>query len=186
MTDFVLTQSGTFVADHDRCRLSPIPVIDVFFPCRRGSDDRDALLLQFCHNAFQIGAADVRKPEHAAGACPDDFSIVEACRTSQCNASSRAKRFGDTENRSNIARILKAAEDDQQRRAAFKNLFKAVLSGPDGGDHALRMLRVLDRFEDVSRNFMARLSLDTVEVRAHPCEKIDDSYAVAARFFDQD
>ena len=64
----------------------------------------------------------------------------------------------------------KAAENYQQRWAAFEDVFKAIRARPIGGDHALRMFRVLNRFEDVIRNLMLRLGLDGVKVHAHSSE----------------
>src|SRR5437773_9846209 len=102
-THFIVGQSFSFVANQYCGWLSPVPPIDGVDGRWRRSDNVDLRFLQGLNRLLQIDIPDMRHAKHTASACTYGFGIEHTRGFRGSNAPRSAERFGNPENRSNVA-----------------------------------------------------------------------------------
>ena len=123
--------------------------------------------------------------EYAAGAGPHDFVVVETDRTAKRDASSRAKRFADPQNRAGISWILKTAENHHQSRFGVQYIFKSEPRWPHRRNDTLRVFGVLDCFEYLGRNWIHRLCEHLWHCHSRPNKHVDNLDAAPVGLFQE-
>ena len=117
----------------------------------RGDEGFDSSCAQVGEGAFR-GCGDDRHAEDAAGRGADGFGVPGADGSGQANDAVGAEGFSGTQDRSKVAGILEAGEDQEQRRRALgdaEDLSPGPIGRIDERCHGLRRFGGQDGTEQV-------------------------------------